>query len=172
MIGRMMSGQQISQTPIEAKVQQIHKTISTYFDQVKLGKLVSSNEVEHYMTLKADERRKLNSREAAEASLILSQQAAYIQAEINRHKAVAEWCNEQIDGLISKIIHQYGTQYTSKELKRKIVILDSDTATKLETIRIEAMLRVNSLNYLPPYIQNVAHSYEILTRTYIGREMT
>lgn len=164
------SGQQPSNT-VDKRYEEIKQTISDYYQQVKLGNLISNNEVERYLKLGTVERRKLDPREAAEASLVLTQQAAYIQTEINRHVAVQDWCVEQIDGIISKTINNYGTQYTPKELKRKAAVRESDAATKLERIRLHAQLRINTLNYLPTYLHKVAQSYEALARTFIGREM-
>jgi hypothetical protein len=164
------SGQQPSNT-VDKRYEEIKQTISDYYQQVKLGNLISNNEVERYLKLGTVERRKLDPREAAEASLVLTQQAAYIQTEINRHLAVQDWCVEQIDGIISKTINNYGTRYTPKELRRKAAVRESDAATKLERIRLHAQLRINTLNYLPTYLHKVAQSYEALARTFIGREM-
>ena len=159
------------QSPIDKRYVEVQATISKYFEQTKLGNLVSMNEVEHYLTLNQTDRRKLLPKEAAEASLVLTQQAAYIQAEVNRQFAVSEWCVDQIDGIIGPKIHQYGSKWTTKEYKRKAAVIDSDAATKLEKIRLEALLRFNALNYLPSYLHKVAHSYETLARTFVGREI-
>jgi hypothetical protein len=164
------TGKQSSNT-VDSRYKEIKQTIIGYYQQVKLGNLISNNEVEKYLKLGTVDRRKLDPRQAAEASLILTQQAAYIQTEINQHLAVSDWCVEQIDGIISKTINNYGTQYTAKEYKRKAAIRESDAATKLERIRLHAQLRINALNYLPTYLHRVAQSYEVLARTSIGREM-
>lgn len=156
---------------IHDKYKEIEQTINQYFQQIKLGNLISNNEVERFLTLSSTERRKLDPRQAAEASLILTQQAAYIQTELNRQIAASEWCAAQIDGIISKVINNYGTQYTPKELKRKAAIQESEAATKLERLRLQAQIRINALNYLPTYLHKVAQSYEALARTYTIREM-
>jgi hypothetical protein len=171
MTEQTQTGQKSSKNTVDKRYDEIKTTIDSYYQQVKLGSLVSNNEVEKFLTLGATERRKLDPRQAAEAALILTQQAAYIQTEINRHIAVQDWCTEQIDGIVSTTFQNYGSQYTPKEYKRKAAIRESDAATKLERIRLHAQLRINTLNYLPTYLHRVAQSYEVLARTFVGREI-
>lgn len=163
-----MSGEQELKT-VDEQLREIKQTINGYYQQLNLEQLGVTSEVDKYLEKNEKQRSKMLPEECAIAASILHQHAAYLQIEVNRQLAVINFCNKRIMEILGDKVSQYGSKYTKYEQRLALAIKESEVAQKLQAVRNEAQLRVDTLNYLPPYITNIARSYETLSRTQVGR---
>lgn len=154
---------------VNQRIQEIKQAILEYEKKVGLGRMLAGNDVERFLHMAPSEMRKLSPDECLDANAVLLKEAAFLQSEINRQKAVASWCEEQIDGIIASKIHEYGSQFTPAVYKRKMAIRESEVAVTLERTRLQASLRVQVLEYIPNHLQQVARAFEAMHRTFQGR---
>jgi len=146
----------------------IKQMLKEYDIKIGLGQLVCSNEVNQYLTMKQNEIRKLPPHECGEASVLLSQEAAFIQSETNKHLAVINWCNEAITCIIAAKVDQYGTRYTPFDYRRSLAIKDNELATDIHKVVLDERLRIDSMEYMSNALRNVARSFDTLQQTKRG----
>jgi len=164
-----MSGENESKTQktetVEEKHGRIQMLIKRYPSEVGLGLLRPANEVERFLTMTSTELRRLSAEECGEASIIINQEATYIQLQLNMIKADINWCNKYIEWLIARTITQYGTKYTPFEYRRLLASRDNDVAMKLHQIIANAEAKAECLAYIPNQLTAAAKSFSELQQT-------
>ena len=86
----------------------------------------------------------LTQQELFDHAYVLYGYASYIQDEINKNKVVKDWCEDQIEKLVSKNLESFG-QYTKHETKRESIIQENSYAAKCDQMLQVADARLQSL---------------------------
>ena len=118
-----------------------HFRDSTYKEQYAL-----------YADLTAEQLKLMGSKELLDGAYFLFGYCSYIQDCANRQRVILNWCNSQLDKIVSKYEKDSGfDKYTKYEAKRPIVIRENIYAEKVEELRLIAeskyqILEIKSLN--------------------------
>lgn len=95
--------------------------------------------------LSSDQLKKLTQAELFDAAYLMYGYSTYIQDEINRNKVALNWCNDQMEKLITKYQNDF-PQYTKHESKKYILSQNNSYAAALENMREVAEARLQSLD--------------------------
>lgn len=164
-----LSAPKIDSTPCLDALDKRHAAIlqllQSYPEQIKLGVLQPDNETEKLLNLTRADLRRMTAEDCGEAAFILNRMATYIQLQYNQIQADIEWCQQNIDAIISRSVDKYGSQYLPYEYRRNLAIMQDDVAKKLQGIIVQAKLRLTSLSFLATQIHAQARSLENLQQT-------
>ena len=86
----------------------------------------------------------LTQQEHFDYAYILYSYASSIQDEINKNKVVVDWCNDQLEKIVTANLENFG-QYTKHETKRQSIIKETTYAAKCDQMRQVAEARLQSL---------------------------
>jgi hypothetical protein len=161
-----MSGQ--TESNLDIKIQELERQLEEYTTTVGLRHIIIDSSVENYMHMNQKEMLSLSSEECAGAEAVLTKAAAHIQLQTNKYAAKVRWCQDYITHIIAENIHQYGNKYTPYEYKRRLAIQDSEVATKLEQIRVQVQLLIDTMEYIPTHMRQVAKSFENIQKLQRG----
>jgi hypothetical protein len=150
---------------IEEKRQRITKLAREYSEQVGLGTIYNKNEINKYLNLSIEEKRKLTAEECGEAAITLSQGAIYIQKEVNILQTDLNWCEKYIDFTIANEVLNLSTQYIPYENKKTVAIKNNDVAMQLQKIINDINARITSVQYIPKQLHELARAYSELQQT-------
>lgn len=106
-------------------------------------------EVDKWLNLSQKQLNKLSAEDCAEGAYLLSQEATFIQMQLNTLQSKIDWCNRQINSIIAPIIKNQITRYMENELKRAYAIKQDDVAEGLQNIANEASSYHARLLYIP-----------------------
>jgi len=118
-----------------------HFTDSTYKEQYK-----------SYADLTEEDLRQMGSKELLDGAYFLFGYCSYIQDCANKQRVILNWCNSQLEKIVSKYEKESGfDKYTKHESKKPIVIRENIYAEKVEELRLIAeskyqILELKSLN--------------------------
>ncbi len=85
-------------------------------------------------------------KELLDGAYFLFGYCSYVQDCCNRQKIILDWCNGQLDKIVSKYEKDSGfDKYTKHEAKRPIVIRDNIYAEKVEELRLIAAAKYDTL---------------------------
>jgi hypothetical protein len=153
-----MTGQPDSQK-IEERLQTLDKELKDYL--AKLGitehSSVNSAELQLYMTLERGELNQMSPEDCGEIAVRLSQVAFFIQKEMSKLNAIADWAENSIQRIIAPVISQYD-QYTPAVTKRFLAIKDNTVATRLQQIKDEYTKKATAIAFLAQRIQFTAET--------------
>lgn len=158
-----MSGEPESQ--LNEKRIKIERLLKEYAIKVGLGVVQPTNEVEKYINLSTPELRKMSAEECGEAAYIIGRAMTYLQLETNKIQADINWANQYLTWLIAPHVMNVGTQYTPMEYRKVLAIKNNDVAMKLQTIIVEAQLRIDSMAFMSTQLRVIATALESLQQT-------
>lgn len=150
---------------INEKHEKIQKLVNQYLNKVGIGNITSKNEVEKFLNITQNEIRHMSDQDCGEAAIILNQEATYLQLEINKMQSDINWCNEYINFLIAHYIESCGGKFLPYEYRRTIAIKQNDIAKQLQEIVNNVKIRLDSVLYIPNYLQELSKSFEYLQNT-------
>lgn len=138
-----MSGEtNYAETKLEEYLAQIDKFIA-------VNHFIDSNYKDEYLRYSdMDEAslRGLSSRELLEGSYFLFGYCSYIEDCANRQKIILDWCQSQLDKVISKYEKESGfDKFTKHESRKPIVVRENIYAEKVEDLRLVAAARYDLL---------------------------
>lgn len=147
------------ETQPESPLQKLNNALDSYENKIGLSGFTETD-VAKYMSMNAEELRKLSPEECSEGAYLLNQEALYVQHEINKYKAQMDWANSRINKAISKDIAQYGASnskdYTPFEYKRINAIKGNVVGQSLQPIVDEAERIIARLSYIPNHLSKLA----------------
>ena len=147
---------------VDQQYRQIDEILLSYQQKMHLAKLVVHNEVEEFLNKSFVELKQMTRVECAEAAVLLSEEALYVQLQVNKETAIIKWADKLINELIAGKVSNYGDQYTSSEHRVILAIKNNEAAQKLDQIRTQAQLRVDSMFFVMSHLRQVASSLEKL----------
>jgi vacuolar-type H+-ATPase subunit D/Vma8 len=118
--------------------------------------------------MKQGELRKLSPIECGEASVLLCQEAAYLQSEINQSQIIVNWCKKEISKLIATEIDNVGSKYTPYEYRRILAIKQNNTASELDKILIAEESIIESVVYMANSLRSLSTVFDSLQKTKRG----
>lgn len=84
--------------------------------------------------------------ELFDIAYLLYSYSGYLQDEVNRHQVIINWCNNQLDRLLSKYERDNNfDKYTKYETKKFALIGDNSYADKVDYMRLIAESRLTTL---------------------------
>lgn len=110
--------------------------------------------------------KKLGPVELGEIAFVLSQYSHRLQQAVNREQSRITWATESVKKLVAKKVSAY-TGYSYDERKSK-AIADDDAAQKLESIRVQAQMRVDRVSFLSARASELAKTAMSLASTKRG----
>mgnify|MGYP003344593995 CR=1 FL=1 len=118
------------------------------------GDILSSHELNQYLTMNRDEIEKLDPEDCAQIAYRLGQFSFHVQRTINRELARYNWADELIKETIADEINNYkGYGYLEKSGQ---AIKHNDKASSLNKIKVYAKQRSDRLSYLANCIKNLS----------------
>mgnify|MGYP001174833270 CR=1 FL=1 len=135
------------QTPDE-RWEEVEKALKQFEVAVGLGSL-GPTEVDKWLNISPQKLNKMSEEDCAEASYLLTQEATFIQSQINTLQSKIDWCNRKINSIIAPIIKTQITRYMENELKRAYAVKQDDVAERLQQISNEASSYHSRLVYMP-----------------------
>jgi len=156
---------------ISDKLERIKKFLSDYNYKVGLGNLVTNNEVNRYIVMTQNEIKNLSALECGEASVLLCQEAVFIQNEINKHQAISSWCERSITKLIASTIDNVGNKYTPFEYRKELAIKQHEVASQLDMVMRQEKLRVDAMLFLTNSLRNLSYAFDQLQQTKRGMKI-
>ena len=123
----------------------------------------SSNEATRLLTITPSQLKKFNENECGEAAIMLCQFALFLQQKVNRENVIIKWCEEALKKILAKKVSNYkGNSY---EERRLAAIHDNDAAARIDTIRVEAELRLSRIAYLSINTTTIAKQISLLQQS-------
>lgn len=153
---------------VEQQLKWAEDLLDRYKKVSGIGELFGVSEVQRYLRMREAEINKLPATECGVAAVLLCQEAAFIQTEINKHQAIMDWCERSINVCIAGTVTGVGDRYTPFEYRRELAIKENEVATKLNDISREYKLLVDSMAYIPTTLRNLASKFESLQQTKRG----
>ena len=88
----------------------------------------------------------MGSKELLDGAYLVFGYCSYVQDCANKQRVILNWCNSQLDKVVSKYEKDSGfDKYTKHEAKRPIVIRDNIYAEKVEELRLIAEAKYQTL---------------------------
>ena len=112
-------------------------------------KSLSGSDVDKWLTMTQAMLNKLSEEDCAEGAYLLSQEATFIQFQLNVLQSKMDWCKRRIDKIIAPIIKTELQRYMDNALKRSLAVSSNDTAEQLQKIYDETSSYHARLAYLP-----------------------
>lgn len=152
-----MSGENESSTDKPKSLKDLITEIESACDEYEqgLGLSIKNNNCE-YLNLTQERIRSLTIEEAAEISVSLAFYGMFLQKELNRHSARANWCEANLKNILGYLAKNY--QGYSYEERKSGVIKEDLLAQRLFALQNKAKFAVDRLSYLPSKVDFIAKS--------------
>lgn len=150
------TGNKLSQT-VEKEWEQVEAALQQFEQRIGIGGLAATD-LDDWLTLDVKQLDKISAEECANASLLLSQEATYIQSQLNSLQSKMDWCKRRIDRIIAPILRQ-STRYMDADCKRSLAITQDDVAEKLNSVYNETASYHARLTYLPNSLRAQADKF-------------
>lgn len=160
MTNQNQSGNEKSST--SKRLEEFENLTKSYMESLQLNIKLPSK-AEEYLNISQELLQNYSAEMCSEMAFYLSQYGAFLQKEINRHKAIVNWANESINYIIAPYVDQYGGQYTPFAIKKAWAIRENPEAKELLKIKSAADTSVLSLEDLPRRIDTMVQSLKELS---------
>ena len=144
---KKMTGEPISKK-IDEDWSKVEEALQQFEKRIGLGGLAPSA-VTNLLTLTPAALNKMSGEDCAEGALLLSQEATYIQSQLNVLQSKMDWCKRRIDKIIAPIIRSQLQRYMDASYKRALAVKEDDVADRLQAVYDEAASYHSRLSYLP-----------------------
>jgi len=119
---------------VETKVEELEQVTKDYLESLKLT-VKNVGKGGEYLNITEEVLGQLSGEACAEIAFSLAQYGLYIQQVINKHKALFNWAERNIMGIIAPDINNQGSQYTPYEVKKMLSIRENPAAKELYVLR-------------------------------------
>lgn len=143
--------------------QKVQQKLAEYENNLGIKEKNPNIPAEKYLLMPEEEIAIMTPEQCGEAAIILAQYAFYLQRAFNIEIGRVNWCNAQIDRIISPKMKNYNGNSASE--RRMMAIIDNDFAISCEKIRSEAQSRADRLNYLSTKIDSLSYRFADLQQT-------
>ena len=133
---------------LDERWDEVAKALQQFEGAVGLGS-IGPTEVDKWLSISPQKLNKMSAEDCAEASYLLTQEATFVQSQINTLQSKIDWCNRKINSIIAPIIKNQITRYMENELKRAYAVKQDDVAERLQQIANEASSYHSRLIYIP-----------------------
>jgi len=124
----------------------VDKMLQDYKNSLNLPTYKKESKVDFYLNIEAGKIKKLSRDENAEAAVILSRFAMFLQSEQNTQKSTIDWAESLINITIADQVDQYqGYSYQERKMK---AIKANDYTRKLYQIQGVARAKLNTIDFL------------------------
>lgn len=120
--------------------------------------------VNHLMNMSEDSLKSLTSEECLVKSYQLYSHAEYVETVKVKEKIILDWAESAIWFIISKVLNQYGGQYSKWQEKYYAAIRENPLASELLKIKTHAEARVRTLDGKHDRIMKMAEILNNLAR--------
>lgn len=147
----------------DARLSQLDKILDEYEAGLGLpgmGFPEVEQEAQRLLTLSPAVLVKMTAVQCGEAAYCLRQFGFHLQRATNREQGRVSWAEESIKKAIAKSINQYkGVSFDERKMQ---AVRDNDAASKLDSIRVHAKLRLERVSHLAIRVSEMAKSLESL----------
>ena len=126
---------------ISERINELEKVLDSIRDDNLLN--ISKPQVTQYFDMSVAQLRILSAEECGEIAYILSRYNLYIQQVLSKYIARINWCDSNINWIISETVHNYEAR--SFEERKMIAIRDHDVCFKLIKLKTDSKLIVDKL---------------------------
>ena len=133
---------------LDERWEEVEKALKQFEVAVGLGS-IGPTEVDKWLSISPQKLNKMSAEDCAEASYLLTQEATFVQSQINTLQSKIDWCNRKINSIIAPIVKNQITRYMESELKRAYAIEQDDVAQGLQNIANESSSYHSRLVYMP-----------------------
>lgn len=162
-----MSGENALQT-VEDLNNAIEQKLDEYRNSRKLNFKYNSNDIEQALQIDKNKLDHMSNEELASNAYILDSYALYLQMELNKAMTTKMWAEHHIKILYGKYAKDYGSQYTSFEERKLMLLTENTHGVKLNKLLLEASLIIEQLYMISAKI-NALSSTLLKRRTYEQR---
>lgn len=159
-----------NESSAEARLSQVTDSLDGYAENLGLPKTLAGtveNEVGRLLDMAPEVLWKLSGTECGEAAFLLTRFAMHLQNAVNREQARVRWSEESVKKIIAPTVgQQKGYSY---EERKMAAIRENDAATKIESLRVKAQLRIDRISYLSAKVESLAKALISLQQSKRGR---
>lgn len=131
----------------DSKIQYYLDNIQRYIESSHCVYSSYQEEYGIYADMSTYDLQKKTQDELFDIAYILYSYSAFLQDEVNKHRVVISFCDNEINSLIAKHRNDYGfDRYTKYELRKPTIIFENSHAAKLEEIRLAAEAKLTILD--------------------------
>jgi hypothetical protein len=109
-----------------------------YTASLGLKHIFYNPEVEFILSLTKGQLNAMSEEECGVGGFLLKSYATFIQREYNKHKAVTNWANRELDFFFSQEYHNIGDKFTKADVKRMMFIAQNSGAKALYDIIVKS----------------------------------
>jgi hypothetical protein len=147
---------------IREKIDEIKQKLADNQKRVGLGNIELKNCADKYLNLSQEDLRKLSNEELHETAASIYAVATYIQFDVNKQNAIANWCQKCLTYLLAKQFNQIGGQYTPLDIRRQMFVASDEAAMELNKMASDIQLYLDEMHEIPWNLKAFAGSLEKL----------
>jgi hypothetical protein len=157
----MMSGQSESvKLSVDEKIVEINRVLDEYMQWLSLDPKRQEPHISEYWDIDREELEKWSDEDCDIAGVELCNHALFVQQHLNRHTAIFNWADENINIMLAKDLDQYtGFGYKEKLYK---AVNDNSAAKKLFSVKVLAKQKIDELSFVANRIDSYAKSFQSL----------
>jgi len=142
-------------TKVQIDLGKMNDFLDGYEKKIGLSN-ISESDVSQYLNMNQDMLRKLTPDDCAEGAYLLTQEALFIQHEINKHQAQLDWAQARINKEIAPDLNNFGGRFATFETRQILAIKNNGYASELQTIVDKAQRIITRIAYLPNKLHDLA----------------
>lgn len=158
-----MSQQNSGQTNLD---EQLDKILDEYENTHNVKFVIFTQDMTFYWNMTRDYIESLSRDDREGISMLLAQQAMYVQRLINRERARVSWCNASLYHICAPEWENYKF-WKNDDLKIAAIARENEVAKKLLRIKNHAHIRLLDLEGMPRIIEHLSN---VLRSSAYGKE--
>jgi hypothetical protein len=146
----------------QEELARVEKIVEDYQTKKGISSIKVKNGVDLYINMGKAELKTLSREECAEACVILTNYAAYLQEVYNKEVARANWAESEIKRILASQTKQYYAP--SHEERKAMAIKDNEYASALSKVKTWAQNVADRLSFMAHRIDAIAKAYQQLSQ--------
>lgn len=148
--GENESNKALSQ--IEKEVGQLNTFLDNYMSNIGLGKL-SESDISRYINLNEPKLKAMSAEECSMGAYLLSQEALFVQSEINKYQAQFDFAKAKIKRSVAAKLSEYGGKFATNETREILAIRDNSYAQDMLVVANKCERIIARLQYIPTQLR-------------------
>jgi hypothetical protein len=151
------------------KLRQVEEQLDAYKERIGLNipNLIENN-IQDCLSLTRKQLAKTPVLELAGMKIEIGAFLVYLQGEYNKHKSRYNWCENELNRCVAKVLNEY-PGYSFQE-RRLAAIYNGDYTEKVEALRIRTQLALDNLDFVVARLESFKKDLETYIYTARGVE--
>ena len=149
---------------VEDRLREVDRVLDEYERSLGMPPFPVETPAREYMSLTREQLRAMSAVDCAEAAALLLDYAGHLQRALNREQARVTWARESVRKMVAPQLPQQKGGYFEERLLH--AVRGNDAASKVDSLRVKAQLRVDRVSYLA---ESVRAKAKALTDLYYAK---